>query len=412
MVPAVVNFNAYFGCQKCCVCGQYFNQFRVMSFPRTACIKRTNQSFRQRNQPEHHREYRSILEELDIDMVADFPTSDPLHLIELGIMKRCLTRWKDGTKSYKHKFNKAYLNRINSLLIRANAEMPFEIHRAVRDLNSLHYWKGTEFRTFLLYVGIIVLKDVLIAEEYSHFKLLVCAVIYCSSEHYKRAVNNSIIVDELIGDYIEQYIEIYGEHTISSNIHNLAHLLNDVRRFGGLNSISTYSFENCLRVMKLKLRAMNKPMEQIARRMSEISALMDYEREMESIAENDSEIKLKSPIKGDSMKFQQVFLESYRLSSLQFGNKWFMDKEKRIIEFKYAKKVAENIFLYGLEVTNKTDFFIRPVLSSKLNIYAADILNYEQNVEIVCKIENIKCKMVCLSAGSQYVFQPLLHTLS
>lgn len=280
VVPAVVNFNAYFGCQKCCVCGQYFNQFRVMSFPRTACIKRTNQSFRQRNQPEHHREYRSILEELDIDMVADFPTSDPLHLIELGIMKRCLTRWKDGTKSYKHKFNKADLNRINSLLIRANAEMPFEIHRAVRDLNSLHYWKGTEFRTFLLYVGIIVLKDVLIAEEYSHFKLLVCAVIYCSSEHYKRAVNNSIIVDELIGDYIEQYIEIYGEHTISSNIHNLAHLLNDVRRFGGLNSISTYPFENCLRVMKLKLRAMNKPMEQIARRMSEISALMDYEREI------------------------------------------------------------------------------------------------------------------------------------
>lgn len=112
------------------------------------------------------------------------------------------------------------------------------------------------------------------------------------------------------------------------------------------------------------------------------------------------------------MKFQQVFLESYRLSSLQFGNKWFMDKEKRIIEFKYAKKVAENIFLYGLEVTNKTDFFIRPVLSSKLNIYAADILNYEQNVEKVCKIENIKCKMVRLSAGSQYVFQPLLHTLS
>lgn len=35
----------------------------------------------------HHREY-SILQELPIDMVLSFSTSDPLHLLELGVMKK------------------------------------------------------------------------------------------------------------------------------------------------------------------------------------------------------------------------------------------------------------------------------------------------------------------------------------
>lgn len=254
----VVNFNAYFSCQKCTTKGKYFNDFHVMSFPRTACNKRTNESFRQRSQPQHHNELRSLLEQLEIDMVDDFPTSDPLHLIHSGLMKRNLTRWKDGAKNYKSKMSKADLNQINSLLLRANAEMPFEIHRSVRDMNCLHFWKGTEYRTFILYLGIIVLKDVISVEEYNHFKLLFCAIRFCSSDSYRQIIEKTVLVDELIGDYIEKYIELYGEHTISSNVHNLSHLLADVRKFGCLNSIPTYPFENCLRIIKLKLRAMNK----------------------------------------------------------------------------------------------------------------------------------------------------------
>lgn len=58
-----------------------------MSFPRIDDVRRTNESFRARSQPEHHKEY-SPLEALEINMVSDFPTSDPLHLLELGVMKR------------------------------------------------------------------------------------------------------------------------------------------------------------------------------------------------------------------------------------------------------------------------------------------------------------------------------------
>lgn len=91
-IIGIVNFNHRFGCQKCLTEGVYSRKSHRMSFPRVGDGLRTNQNFRypqDDNEAEvrHHKEY-SILQELPIDMVLDFTTSDPLHLLELGIMKK------------------------------------------------------------------------------------------------------------------------------------------------------------------------------------------------------------------------------------------------------------------------------------------------------------------------------------
>lgn len=74
--------------------GVYWQKLHKMSFPRIAVTEnerqkelRTDANFRNRYQPEHHH-LKSILEELPIDMIKSFPTSDALHLFDLGIMKR------------------------------------------------------------------------------------------------------------------------------------------------------------------------------------------------------------------------------------------------------------------------------------------------------------------------------------
>lgn len=85
MIKGTVCFNHKFGCQKCLVAGEYFRC--KMSYPRYDDVPRTDHMFRNRLQQEHHKTD-SLLENLEINMVADFPTSDPLHLLELGIMKR------------------------------------------------------------------------------------------------------------------------------------------------------------------------------------------------------------------------------------------------------------------------------------------------------------------------------------
>lgn len=83
-------FTHRFGCQKCLVRGKKLR--KRMSFPRTDAGPRTDDNFRNPNEKEkaeilHIKEY-SILQELPIDMVKSFVVADPLHLLELGNMKK------------------------------------------------------------------------------------------------------------------------------------------------------------------------------------------------------------------------------------------------------------------------------------------------------------------------------------
>lgn len=107
--------------------------------------------------------------------------------------------------------------------------MPTEIHRAVRGLDVLAHWKGTEYRTFLLYIGIVVLKSVLSKVVYQHFLLLFCAATICSSNSHKHFLP---LAESLLDIYVETYRDFYGEDYMTSNVHNLTHLINEVRKFG------------------------------------------------------------------------------------------------------------------------------------------------------------------------------------
>lgn len=131
-----------------------------MSFPNTGA-PRTDETFRNRAQVTHHKEY-SLLEELKIDMIASIPTSEPLHLLDLGIMRKCLYRWVYGAKGYARKWSKSLINLTSRLLQQCQQQKPADIHRAIRPLNHLRHWKGTEYRSMLLYIGMVVFKKVFI----------------------------------------------------------------------------------------------------------------------------------------------------------------------------------------------------------------------------------------------------------
>lgn len=86
-LTGTVNFNHKSGCQKCIASGIYSKEANRMYFPQKNWPLRTDADFRARSDSKHHKET-TPLEELKIDMVQCFPTSDPLHLFELGIMKK------------------------------------------------------------------------------------------------------------------------------------------------------------------------------------------------------------------------------------------------------------------------------------------------------------------------------------
>lgn len=74
--------------------------------------------------------------------------------------------------------------------------------------------------------------------------------------------------------YIKKYIELYGNDSISSNVHNLCHIVEDVRKFGPLPFISSYPFENTLGYVKRMVRHGNLPLSQVSKRLTEISDLI------------------------------------------------------------------------------------------------------------------------------------------
>lgn len=403
----MANFNGQNGCLKCTTVGEYSYVSHCNVFPRINCPKRTNEGFREKIYDLHHKHY-SPLEELPIDMVEDFPIGDSLHLLDLGIMKRCLFGWRDGHfGTYRTKWCARESENISKFL--KSCKMPSEIHRSVRGLDCLSHWKGTEYRTFLYYIGIVVLRKSLPYDVYEHFLVLFCAVTICSSKEYETYLD---LAETLLNHYIEYYRDIYGEDYITSNVHNLSHLVDEVRRYGVLSSFNSYPFENKLYMIKTMLRTGRNPLAQVAKRL--------YESESVSICqsnefENDFPI-LKNKNDGDNFPHKNERMEFY--NKIEFRNyclsiaacdKWFLTYDKQVVGIKNIILKDEKISIYGSCIAEISEYFETPIKSSYLNIFLS---NSSEKPPQEYSLKEIKCKLVCIQESfEKNVFIPLIHTL-
>lgn len=310
---------------------------------------------------------------------------------------RCLLRWLEGEKHFAKIWKPADINQINILLKRCNEFLPKEIHRKIRSLKHIHYYKGTEFRTFLLYVGIVVLKQHLPVSQYQHFLTLFCAVTICSSDKYKRFLPKA---KELFVEYIEKYIEIYHIANITSNVHNLCHVVDNVVKFGNLNTIDAYKFENKLHHMKLQLKQCNKPLQQIARRTCE-----SFESDIKRSSCPVKSVSAKNQMNANTFTYLEIITPSFTLTSNGSGNKYFLTKSKEIVEFNYVTIENGKYKLFGCPFESKSDFFDKPFCSRYINIFKSDCIITEYD------LESIEAKLFSIPFGNCSVFIPLIHTL-
>uniref|UniRef100_A0A182VVM0 Transposase domain-containing protein n=1 Tax=Anopheles minimus TaxID=112268 RepID=A0A182VVM0_9DIPT len=346
-IKGVANFNNQHGCQKCTTVGEYSYLSHCNYFPRMYCIKRTDEGFRSKIYGSHHMRDSPILR-LPVNMISDFPVGDALHLIDLGIMKKCLSGWRDGKfGNYRTKWSASEVAEISNLLLQL--KMPAEIHRAVRGLDCLSHWKALEFRTFLLYISIVILKPFLSCEVYEHFLLLFCAVTICTSKEYTHFLD---LAHSLLLHYIECYGDIYGEDFITSNVHNLSHLVDDVKSFGILPNFSAYPFESKLFQIKHLIRSGHLPLTQIAKRINEINKFAD-----QNISTRSSKLKLQKPIfennvvgsesnRNNETRYACIKFEEFCLKN-DGANKWFLTRNNEIVEFKYVLHSNSMILLNG-----------------------------------------------------------------
>lgn len=413
LITGVANFNSQNGCLKCTTTGEYSYLSHTNFFPRTDCNKRTDAEFRRKAYGSHHK-IDSPLLRLPIDMIEDFVVGDSLHLVDLGLMKKCLLGWRDGHfGNYKSKLRASEILKISDWL--KNRKMPRELHRAVRGLDCLAHWKGTEFRTFLLYLGIVVLKPFLAPDVYEHFLAFYCAIVMCSSDSFAQWLN---VAEKLFSHFIEGFCNIYGEDYITSNVHNLSHIVDEVRRFGKLSNFNAYPFESKLYEIKNMIRSGHKPLTQFVKRIQEQEQLETHSNDLHTPRTPPAPTTpvLKNPISNkeivsdvSSSFYKRIDFPEFSLSN-DDANKWVLTKSNVIAAVKSISKQNDQICINVAPLSQIRPFFELPIKSTHLKIFKSDI---KANVVTKIGVSDIQCKMVAvpLIDSTSVVFIPLFHTL-
>lgn len=388
-----------------------------MSYPRFDAPLRTDSDFRSKRDPDHHqvngitREFRRTpLENLNIDLIKDFPVSDTLHLIELGIMKRCLQGWKNGGYNFKAtKLSAQQVIGMSKMLEECNKYRPEELHRAIRGLDCLSHWKGLEYRTFLLYLSPVILKDFVSEIVYDHHMLLFCAITICNCNFY---INEGYLplAEALLGEYLERYIHIYGIDAINNNVHNICHLIEDVKRFGPLPNFSAYPFENKLGQIKALIRNGHRPLAQVVKRITEIENANNESRPFTTrtypYVQKQTNHLHEHP--RCQKTFNKLYLNDGFLLSNTKKNQWFLTKDDKVVKMINATNFNNNLHIYGASVKVLHNCFDSPIESKYLNIYCT---SEKLNSPSIFTISNVKCKLMYLKSKEKSVFIPILHTL-
>lgn len=205
---------------------------------------------------------------------------------------------------------------------------------------------------------------------------------------------------------------IYGSSSIVSIIHNISHVVDDVESIGSLSQMSTYPFENCLRELKLRTRPSKSPLEQVTRRLVELTD------DIKPI--NLDMIRLERRAWNPTMKYEAKDLGSgfYKhiqitpnvfLTTRKVGDSWFITFKKEIVQMKYALHKGDSFFICGNELNEKSNFFIKPFQSKLLDIY---LCSERKSNDKLYAVEEIKAKIICIpSDESQYLMIPLLHSI-
>jgi len=117
------------------------------------------------------------------------------------------------------------------------------------------------------------------------------AITILSSKNVCTDAPNLRYAHQLLQHFVTTFKAIYGNHHISHNVHGLLHIVQDVRNFGSLDMFGIFKFENFMQKIKKLLRKDDKPLQQIARRIQEITCFREEEETMSFLYSDNISLK-------------------------------------------------------------------------------------------------------------------------
>lgn len=362
---------------------------------------RTDESFRARETPHHYRGL-SPLEEIGTGMVSQFRL-DAMHLVYLGVVKRMLSFLFFRRSVVRLRDDQ--IEGINDLLSNISSHFPEDFNRPPRRVGTAKKkskLKATEYRRFILYDAIVVLKEHVPTRVYRCFLLVHCAiVILCSADKF-REMND--VAKILLKRFVVYVSRVFGIEFVSYNVHSLEHLAQEcLDTDSPLDLFSAFKFENFMRTVLRALQTTVKPLQQLARRDAECKGKL---LKPKGRVNNNVKLLNEQPLKPEAFhgrQFQRLVKRRFSLST-RVGNSCFRTQNGDIVLLSNIIDSAERgVILAGRKFQVKEDFYDFPLESSRLGILSVSHL---EGIRRYWKLEHVDVKMVAVPNGEDYVCFP------
>ena len=291
----------------------------------------------------------TILTEIPgLDIVKDF-VLDFMHFMS-GHMKTLL-EYHSGSGVYgaMYKLDKKNLDLIEERLEEARKYYPHEFgHRKSDPLKVLASWKATQFRHFVLYLGVSIFRNTLEEAKLHHFHLLCVAFrLMCRrlpeppdrAETVKQAAN---ISRKLLSEYLAQGNKLYGKNFALYLVHHFPHIPDDYERFQKpLDKLSAFRYENANKAIKHMITGHFQPLTQMINKLSsllytKLYARVEKKRIIHSTDEYYEEPELRLRLKqtaGNEVaahdierfeQFQELRYRSFKLDTAEAADSYFL----------------------------------------------------------------------------------------
>lgn len=204
----------------------------------------------------------SELEKAGIGMVSQFPL-DVMHLIDLGVTKCLISAL---LKRHCRGGEVIDVSRMAEKYEQYNDFKVQEFARTPRHLKNTPKFKATEWRQFVLYGGVVLLKEFLPPNLYEHFLRLSLAYRIVSSRHFHDSLD---VAQALFEDFVKEFSSNYPHQGRGYNVHGLLHVVEDVKLYGPVDSYSAYKFENAIQQLANRIRKSSQVLQQMHNRLQE-----------------------------------------------------------------------------------------------------------------------------------------------
>lgn len=402
-IKCVKGHGAYSGCDRCTQNGIYLGK---VTYPDCQAPVRTDDSFRQMVDHVHHIQP-SPLTNISVDMVLAFPL-DYMHLACLGVTRKLINLWLAGP--LRCRLGPLSRKEISDKLLSLAPSMPCDFARKPRSISEYERWKATEFRTFLLYTGPVCLVGSLHEECYGNFMILSVAMTCLLSP-----ILCAKYVDfcrELLVMFVEHFGALYGEDKITYNVHGLVHLPDDSRRYGALDTVSCFPFENCLGMMKRLVRKRSSSLQQIVSRLQE-RAVNKCDAEKESKEDQVLQQQhVRGPVVGEINivnQYRQMTIGGFKVCLNGRDNYLRLVNGDIVACENIVTDIHKKVWLIYRTFSNRRSFFSYPLPSEDIGIVQCGSLSRKLQCGSISVVQS-KCLLLPYK-GSNVAF-PILHTAS